>query len=474
MGVAAARSPLAPLLAAVAVLVAAWALFVPPFQVPDENGHFSYTQSLAENGERPVRGPAYGGPQRFSSEERWAQSLSGAQRSFGDPRYKPAWDGASEDAWERVHRKLDPPRGDIAAAGEQARHSPLYYGYTAPAYALASGGDLFDRLFLMRLWSGLLMLVTTLGTWLLVGELTGRDRLLQLAGAACVGLQPMMTFVSAGVNPDAALFAAASITLWLGVRVLHRGATRGSVAGLVAAAALAGLAKAAGLALLPGVLFVLVVALRRRVAAWTWVPLTAAAGAALAGGSLLAQRGLGRRLPVDGLLGDLDAFASYAWQFYLPRLPFQEPFEQLGDWPLWHVWHKTSWAGFGQLEVELPEAAYVLLAAVFAAVVAGAAAAVARGAVRPGASTLVFFALTAVTLLVGLHWVEFRSLDRLEGTTNQGRYLLPLMPVVAVAVAAALSNLPRPRRGAAAALVLAGMFALQVASLAVVAGRFYV
>ena len=473
MGVAAPRSPLAPLLAAVAVLVAAWALFVPPFQVPDENGHFSYTQSLVENGERPVRGPAYSGPPRFSSEERWAQFLSGAQRSFRDPRYKPAWDGASEDAWERVHNELDPPRGDIAAAGEQARHSPLYYGYTAPAYAAASGGDLFDRLFLMRLWSGLLMLVTTLGAWLLVGELTGRDRLLQLTGAACVGFQPMMTFVSAGVNPDAALFAASSMALWLGVRVLHRGATRASVAGLVAAAGLAGLAKAAGLALLPGVLFVLVVALRRRVGPRTWVPLTAGAGAVLAGASLLAQRGLGRKLPVDGLLGDLDAFVSYVWQFYLPKLPFQESFEGLGDWPLWHVWHKTSWAAFGQLEVELPDAAYLLLAAVVVGVAVGAAAAVARGAFRPGAGTLAFFALVAITLLAGLHWVEFRSLDRLEGTTSQGRYLLPLMPVAGVAVAAALSNLPRPRRPAAAALVLAGMFALQAASLAVVAGRFY-
>ncbi|HEX8052428.1 MAG TPA: DUF2142 domain-containing protein, partial [Thermoleophilaceae bacterium] len=242
------RTPLAPLLCAVAMVVVAWALFVPPFQVPDESGHFSYVQSLAENGERPVGGPAFGGPPRFSSEERWALSLSGAQRSFGDTGFDPAWDEASEAGWDRVDGELRPDRGDIAAAGAQARHSPLYYGYETAPYA-ASGGDLFDRLYLMRLWSGALMLVTTLGAWLLVGELTGRDRLLQLAGASCVGLQPMATFVSAGVNPDAALFASSSLSLWLGVRVLRRGPTRASVAGLLAATALAALAKAAGLAL---------------------------------------------------------------------------------------------------------------------------------------------------------------------------------------------------------------------------------
>ena len=52
MGLTPARGPLGLLLAAVAVVLAAWALFVPPFQVPDENAHFAYVQSLVENGER--------------------------------------------------------------------------------------------------------------------------------------------------------------------------------------------------------------------------------------------------------------------------------------------------------------------------------------------------------------------------------------------------------------------------------------
>jgi 4-amino-4-deoxy-L-arabinose transferase-like glycosyltransferase len=462
------------LLAAVAVVVVAWALLVPPFQVPDEAGHFSYVQSLVENGERPVAGPAWGGPPRYSSEQRWALTLSGALHSYGDTRLKPVWDEQTEDGWERVHDELRPDRGDIAAAGAQARHSPLYYGYEAVPYAAASGGDLFDRLYLMRLWSGVLMLVTTLGAWLLVGELTGRDRLLQLAGAACVGLQPMATFVSAGVNPDAALFAASSVSLWLGVRILRRGPTRAAVAGLLAATALAAFAKAAGLALLPGVLLVLVVAARRRgVTARRWAPLAVGASAAVALAALLAQRELGRLVPHDGGLGDAKGFASYLWQFYLPKLPFQESFDGLGEWPLWHVWHKTSWGAFGQLEVEFPDAAYGVFAVVALAVAAAAVAAMVRGRVGADRAVAAFFGLFAVVLLLGLHWVEFRSLGRLEDSTNQGRYLLPLMPIVGVAVAAALTNLPRPRRAIGAGVVLAGMVALQLLSLATVAGRFY-
>ncbi|MDQ3936492.1 MAG: DUF2142 domain-containing protein, partial [Actinomycetota bacterium] len=241
------RSPLTPLLGVVAILVLAWSVAVPPFQVPDEVGHFAYVQSIAEGQGRPDQGTA-----DYSTEQDWAKFLSLAIRSHSDTDLKPAWDASAERAWERVDAQLgDADRRDVGSLGAQVLHPPLYYGYEAVAYEAASGGDLFDRLQLMRLWSGLLMLVTTTGAWLLVGELTGRDRVLQLAGAACVGLQPMATFVSAGVNPDAALFATFSIALWLGVRVLRRGPSWGSVAALLAVVAAAALVKPAGMALLP-------------------------------------------------------------------------------------------------------------------------------------------------------------------------------------------------------------------------------
>lgn len=209
----------------------------------------------------------------------------------------------------------------------------------------------------MRLWSGLLLLITTVGAWLLLGELTGRDRLLQLAGAACVGLQPMATFISAGVSPDGALFAATSVVLWLGVRVLRHGPTRATVAGLLAATVVAALVKLAGLALVPAVVFVLISAARRsgsRPARATAAATVAVS--AIAASGLLATGRLGRLETVDAGPGDIRTFGSYLWQFYLPPLPWQERFSGLGDLPLWHVWHKTSWGAFGWLEVEFPDA----------------------------------------------------------------------------------------------------------------------
>src|SRR5207249_10788954 len=48
--------PLLLLLGAVAAFVVAWSLFVPPLQVPDEQAHYGYVQSLVEKHKRPKGG----------------------------------------------------------------------------------------------------------------------------------------------------------------------------------------------------------------------------------------------------------------------------------------------------------------------------------------------------------------------------------------------------------------------------------
>ena len=108
-----------------------------------------------------------------------------------------------------------------------------------------------------------------------------------------------------------------------------------------------------------------------------------------------------------------------------------------------------------------------------AAVFAAAGLALARRRIEPRWVTLGIFGLTAACLVLGVHWVDFQSVHGKDTRVIQGRYLLPLMPLAGVAVAAALSNLARPRRQIGAALVLGGMAALQLLSLGLVAGRYF-
>jgi 4-amino-4-deoxy-L-arabinose transferase-like glycosyltransferase len=469
------------LLCAVGLTGLAWALLVPAWQAPDEIPHFAYVQSVAERG----RLPTVPGGQQQSTEQRLAGELSGTASAAGSVQREVEWSRGAYERWRRADAALeDEARSDGGGKSPATPNPPFYYAYAAAAYELGSGGSIFDRLYLVRGASALLLLGTTLVTWLLAGEVFGPNRPLQLAAAAIAGLQPMATFISASVTPDALTFPLWAVVLWLGARTLNRGLTLRHAAALVGVLALAVLAKAVSYALAPAVLFVLGAGLwrlRRQSPRRAARPaLVAVAGAALVTGVWLATARILDRplLQVGGVDWDLRELASYVWQFYLPRLPFQDTnpgiaADRLSDLGVYAVWIKTGWAAFGSLEVRFPDWVYALLAAVSALIGGGAVAAVVRGRWRPTRLMAGFLALAALVLLAGLHWTEYQVIVDTGSGSNQGRYLLPLMPIAGVATAAALTNLRPPARQGALAALLGALFAVQLFSLAIVAGRFY-
>ena len=481
--------PLLCLLCAVALLGVSWALFVPPFQAPDENSHFGYAQELAEDFELPGQD----GRKVFSTEQQLAHDRSNSEQAAAVPATKPEWSEPAYDRWRALEERLpDSARSDGGGSNAAATNPPLYYLYEAVPYVLAKGGDIFDRLYLLRLWSVLLLLVTTVGAWLLAGELFGRNRLLQLVAAGFAGMQPMVTFISASVTPDAMLFATWSLAFWLCARIMLRGLRTVEGIALFAVVGLGIVTKATGYAFVPAALLVLTVGyvrLRRAsgravrpgwaVAVAPLVVLTLIVGAWLGTARILDrpavnQIATGTAHPTPTLTSlNPREVASYMWQYYLPKLSFQQQFGGLPDYPVYDVWLKGGWAAFGWLEIEFPEGVYWLLALLTLATLAGAAVAVARAWRRIDRALAAAFALAVVTLFAGLHWTEFRTLVGGSGPFTQGRYLLPLIALMGAAVAAAVSALPARRRALAAALVLAGLAVLQLASLGITVGRFY-
>lgn len=480
-GPAAPPRPLSLLLAAAAIAVACWALVVPPFQAPDEQSHFGYVQTLVERGKLPDTAPG----RRFSTEQDRAADAVGSDQLAANLYARPEWSRAEHERWRRIDERY--PRDDGGGAGPEGANPalsnpPLYYAYDSLAYVVASAGDLFDRLYAMRLWSALLLLVAAAATWALVGELVGRRPLLQLAGAAVVALQPMATFVSASVNPDALLIAAFAVTLWLGVRVIRRGLTPASGLALCGAAAIAVLTKATGYALLPGVLLALVAGARRsgvRLApgdARSWaLPLLALAApiGAWLGYASFSDRPAVNQVASAGAGADTPGLVSYLWQFYLPHVPGQQPLPPgFPPLPAIDFWIEGAWGKFGWLEVELPGLVYGAAALVTAALLAGAVAVVARSGPRRHLATVAFLGLVSLSLLGGLHLTEYRMLGQ-GSSFNQGRYLLPLLPVLGLAAAATLSLLHGRARAVSAGALVGLLLALQVLSLAIVGARFH-
>ena len=476
--------PLLLLLVTVAILTVAWALLVPPWQSPDELAHFGYSQTVAEDLRLPGTEPG----SALSTEHLLASRASNAQRIAGNPAAKPFWSKRLYEQWTR--RPLpDGARADGGGtspdgfANPARTNPPLYYAWSTLPYYAASGGDVFDRLYLMRIWSGLLLLVGVAATWLLVGELTGPRPLLQLAAAAVVGLQPMAVFISASVNPDSLLIALSAVLLWLGVRVLRRGLTPANGLGLGAALAAAILTKGTAYAFAPAVLVALAIGIarlessgaRRRAA------LAAGAAAALPVGiwvlvARLADRPainqIGTGTGAEGI--DLPGPFSYLTQYYLPHLPSQQPLpESFPDLPVFEIWVKGGWANFGWLEVHFPDALYVVLAAITALLLALGALAVVRSGLRARWDVLVFLAAAALGLLGGLHLTEYRVMMRDALPFTQGRYLLPALPLLGVSVAAALTLVRARWRAVAGAVVAAALLGLQLFSLGLVAARYY-
>jgi 4-amino-4-deoxy-L-arabinose transferase-like glycosyltransferase len=479
-------TPLALLLVAVALVGGTWAVLSPPWQAPDEPWHFAYSQSLAERGALP------GGEDRpsFSSEQLLAADNSLAGNLAFDPGLKAPWSPAAAARWEREDRRLpDGARSNGGGTNNAGPNPPLYYAFEVVPYLVAAGGDVFDRLYAMRVWSVLLLLGTVVATWLLAGELFGKNRLLQLMAASVAGLQPGVVFIDASVNPDSMLIMLWAFALWLGVRILRRGITWQQSLALAAVSAAAVLTKATGYLLVVAAIAVVAYGLwqsRDRSSRWI-LRVAAVAAVAIAlpvGAWLVFARAEGRPAvnQVTSTSGQtvsvLDFppgyLASYLWQFYLPKLSSQ------ADLPAgvsreygYDVWVRTGWGVFGWKEVRLPESVYTALRWISIAALLAAAVAVIRRRVRLGWPVFLFLALSSLGLILALHWIEFRFLAERGELFLQGRYFLPLLPIAACAGAAALTLLPARIRGPAVGVALGGLFGLQVLSLATVLERYY-
>ena len=504
---------LALLLLVVALFACIWALLVPAWEGPDEDVHFSYTQTLVERGELPGDGP-----HPVSSEQKLAMDATNTDPVVIFGFAKPEWSRVLADNWEIAQRSAT--RDDGGGRNTASGYPPAYYLLETIPYRAASSGTLFSRVFAMRLFSGIWLLVSTVAAWLLAGEVFGRRRLLQLVTAAAVGLWPMTSFISTEINPDGMLIALWTLSTWLGVSILKRGLTLARAAGLCACVGLALVTKATGLALPVPAAFALAVGawrLRGRIAprtliragtalalfaipvvAWAIVAKntghaayfqasevsSAASTASTAAGGHAAAATAGS----GGFR--LNELASYLWQFYLPKLPFQQDFDFLfpvfSHYPVFQTWLGGGWANFGWASLWFAGwVYYVFLAVVIAATLAALAvwsrtlrAARTAGrrrlaALRPHVATGVFFGLTLGTLLAGLHWTDYHMYVKHNPPFLQGRYLLPVGSLFALVLAQAVRAAPVRLRGATAGAVLGGLIVFQIACLGLIAARYY-
>jgi Predicted membrane protein (DUF2142) len=166
-------------------------------------------------------------------------------------------------------------------------------------------------------------------------------------------------------------------------------------------------------------------------------------------------------------------FLAYVWQFYLPRLPFMHTFVQTPQLGVYAIWVQQLVGVFGWLDVNLPNWMYQAGAVLAAGLAIGVISVVVRIRGRRALSLLSFFALTLLALLGLLHVVGYSALISGGGAFLQGRYLLPVVGLLGLAVAVLVSRLPLRFQPLACGVLITGLLSWQVISLVAVVEAYY-
>lgn len=475
--------PLLALLLAGLVLSVAWSVATAPLQGPDEHNHLAYVQQLAETGNGPMfEGKGDG---TWSTEQTTWMRSENLLSLIGNVTARPAWSAAEQTQWSRRASRLSAAdRRDGSGPNPVAQNPPLYYAYAAVPYRLASSASLPTRALLMRLWNVPLLLAMIAAAWAAAGELFGRRRWLQTIAAGVVALLPQLGFISAVVNPDIMLAAIWAVFTYVALAAIRLGPRPLPLALLGLLASASALTHARGLAIVGPLAVTLLVIL------WRALPLTRGVVLRMAGTVAVAALGVtvtllysnahGGRSSIGGetgavsRAGSLNGFASYLWQFYLPRLETMVPVGP--PYGYRQVFIEGLAGTFGSLEVTFTPQVYSLVQVIAGLGLVALVLLLATGweGVRARLGTLAVLLSVPVSMMLLVHAAAYRQvISPPHDPLIAGRYLLPLVVVMGLAVAYVCARLPRRLGTALGAGALGLLTLLSLSGLAMTVTRFY-
>jgi 4-amino-4-deoxy-L-arabinose transferase-like glycosyltransferase len=444
----------------------AWIVAMPAFQGPDEGRHIAYVQRVADAHSIPWR--RGGGPEtvrRLSTEAETAAVWSGLGPAQGNLGAKPLWTTLDERLWRARDSSLGSGARTDGGYADSFHNPPLYYLYVAIPWTVVHRASFFTRVEAARLAGLPCLLAIVVLTWLIAGELLGPALLPRTLATALVALHPQLGDMAATVNPDIFLGALSAAALLAMLRLLRRGPSPGRIAVLVALCAAAALTHGRGLALLAPAGLALAFCwpwARRR--AW-WLAGAAAGVVALA---VLVAASQGTGTPRQ--------FASYLWQFYLPRLPgMASPAIGPPGYGAREAFVDRFFGTFAGLEVTFPPWALDLLAVLSAVGLVALVVVLVRrrAALRARRAEVVVLAAAILAVLVVLHVSAYRALlANPADPIVTGRYLLPLIALAGVAVALVVRELPRRAGAYVAGALIAGAVVAQLGALGLIVERF--
>ena len=214
-------------------------LLMPPWQHYDEPNHFEYAWLIANRGSLPKPGD-------FDQEMRRATAVSMIEHNFfRGMNYVPDLESNDQPIWIGQYSQLGDP--------------PLYYLLGSLPLRLPVE-NITTQLYLVRLVSLFLYLVTIFAAWGIMTEITSAGNPMRLLVPLTIALLPGFSDVMTAVNNLVAATAFFSLCLWGCVRLLVKGVTVINILWAAAAAALCLFTSVTAYSALPILLFSLILA----------------------------------------------------------------------------------------------------------------------------------------------------------------------------------------------------------------------
>lgn len=179
-----------------------YAFFIHPFEVPDENAHYSSLNFLYNQGRMPTPKDK----DNLSLEEMEVEKIFGIVEGKNEYSYHP--DFRIEQIEGPIGKYEEDIRGlntlenrSTYTTHQAALYPPLYYWLTLPFYSLVSDSDILTRLFVSRL-SSVILTVMTIVVAYFIGLQTFQKKLYALTLALMTLFYPMTSYIGVGVNSD--------------------------------------------------------------------------------------------------------------------------------------------------------------------------------------------------------------------------------------------------------------------------------
>lgn len=180
-----------------------WIILIPIWQYPDEQAHFAQVQNLAELGYLPKK------TNDTSYEIALSEQILGTQRDgFGNnkftyhPEYKIEYSDSIHGLLETTITDLDKSSRIQFVKRESTFNPPLYYFLGSIFYRMAYAGNLFNRVYSVRIMSLLIFMGSVFLSFKIGQLIFENEALLPMTLVSFVAFKPMLVFASTGVLPD--------------------------------------------------------------------------------------------------------------------------------------------------------------------------------------------------------------------------------------------------------------------------------